>query len=235
MIDKFVYCTLTIFLSLSLIPQTTATEFALTVEVPPGKFQCFFQSIDNPKHKFIEIDYQVIDGGDLNINFMTVIGAEILIQEVSKREGNHKIQIKSLGEYQLCFDNTFSYQSRKVVFFELFLLDENGDMSEEELSRMNQNDPIMKKQIEQLGMHVEQFRSSFEKIKQALNKVEYHQALLRAYESRDRAIMGANLNRVNLWSTINTVVIAFVGCLQVFMIKSLFNENSKLGRLLRKT
>ncbi len=31
------------------------------------------------------------------------------------------------GDYAICFDNTFSVQSKKTVFFEYFLLDERGD------------------------------------------------------------------------------------------------------------
>lgn len=34
-------------------------EFDLTIEVEPGKLQCFFQPV-KPKHKTIEVDYQVL-------------------------------------------------------------------------------------------------------------------------------------------------------------------------------
>ncbi|CEF71117.1 LD30746p [Strongyloides ratti] len=183
----------------------------------------------------MEIDYQVVDGGDLNINFMSVLGAEVLVQEVSKKEGNHKIPLKTLGDYQFCFDNTFSYQSRKVVFFEVYLLDEDGNIDDEAFEKHTSNDLNDERGLDSLGMTINQLRNSFEKIKNVLNKIEYNQALLRAYESRDRAILRTNLSRVNFWSIINTIVIIFVGCLQVFMIRSLFNENSKIGRLLKKT
>ncbi|TKR95072.1 hypothetical protein L596_009289 [Steinernema carpocapsae] len=33
----------------------------------------------------------------------------------------NRIGIKELGDYQICFDYTFSYQTRKFVFFEVFL------------------------------------------------------------------------------------------------------------------
>ncbi len=42
-----------------LASSTHASELDLTVEVPAGKFQCFFQTVDNAEHKTMEIDYQV--------------------------------------------------------------------------------------------------------------------------------------------------------------------------------
>lgn len=47
------------------------------------------------------------------------------------------------------------------------------------------------------------------------SQVEYHQSLMRAHEARDRAIMGANLDRVTLWSIIHTVVLIGVALIQV--------------------
>uniref|UniRef100_A0A8R1IWT2 GOLD domain-containing protein n=1 Tax=Caenorhabditis japonica TaxID=281687 RepID=A0A8R1IWT2_CAEJA len=88
-------------------------EYDFTVEVPPGKFQCFFQPVDLAKHKTLEVDYQVIDGGDLNINFMILHGANILKQDQLKVDGSHRIELNQPGDYQVCFDNSFSYQFEK--------------------------------------------------------------------------------------------------------------------------
>lgn len=35
-----------------------AGEYSLTIEIEPGKIECFFQKVEE-KHKNIEIDYQV--------------------------------------------------------------------------------------------------------------------------------------------------------------------------------
>lgn len=64
--------------------------------------------------------------------------------------------------------------------------------------------------------------------------MEYHQALLRAHEARDRAVMSANFDRVTFWSVVHTLVMVGVAGVQVFMIRSLFEENSKIGKVLRK-
>lgn len=42
---------------------------------------------------------------------------------------------------------------------------------------------------------------------------------MRAHEARDRAIMGANLDRVTLWSIIHTVVLIGVALIQVTLFR----------------
>jgi hypothetical protein len=37
-----------------------AGEYGLTVEIPAGKYECYFQSVTDEKHKQMEIDYQVL-------------------------------------------------------------------------------------------------------------------------------------------------------------------------------
>ncbi|KAI1714207.1 hypothetical protein Ddc_11525 [Ditylenchus destructor] len=208
-------------------------EYDLTVEVPPGKFQCFFQEVTE-KHKAFEIDYQVIDGGDLNINFMLILGADIIKQDNMKTDATHRIELEKYGDYQICFDNSFSYQTRKVVFFEIFLYDQNGNLEEVDITKYAKTDPELKKRLEELGLTVNQFHDSFGKIRSHLSKVEYYQAMFRTQEARDRAIMTANNDRVLFWSVLNSLVLIGVGFVQVYMIRSLFEEHSKLGRALRR-
>lgn len=44
---------------LLITPFILCGEYDFTVEVPAGKFQCFFQPVDLAKHKTLEVDYQV--------------------------------------------------------------------------------------------------------------------------------------------------------------------------------
>uniref|UniRef100_A0A915PWK8 GOLD domain-containing protein n=1 Tax=Setaria digitata TaxID=48799 RepID=A0A915PWK8_9BILA len=162
-------------------------------------------------HKRNRLEFQVVDGGDLNINFMVLFGAEILLQETKKTDGGHKFPLTNSGDYQLCFDNSFSYQTRKVLFFELYLLDESGSFDE---TNMFEGFGPMKQEYSGLGFEVQKFQRASNNIKNLLNRIEYHQSLLRAYEARDRAVMNANLERVTLWSVINSVVLIIVGLLQ---------------------
>ncbi|KAL6739921.1 hypothetical protein Aduo_013318 [Ancylostoma duodenale] len=204
-----------------------------TVQVPPGKFQCFFQPVDVTKHKTMEVDYQAVDGGDLNSNFMILMGANMLVPEnINRRQSQTRSHLS--GDYQVCFDNSFSYQSRKVVFFEIFLTNEKGEVDDTDLSGMAQKDAGLEKRMEEFGVTAAGSHSSAKSIKSQLNKIEYHQALLRVHEARDRAVMVANLDRLTFWSCTHTLVLIGVEALQVFMIRSLFEDSSKLGQLLRK-
>uniref|UniRef100_A0AC35U898 GOLD domain-containing protein n=1 Tax=Rhabditophanes sp. KR3021 TaxID=114890 RepID=A0AC35U898_9BILA len=222
-----------VLLFTSLLLHVSSSEFGLTIQIPAGNFQCFFQPVEKEAHKFIEIDFQVVDGGDLNINFMVILGADVIVQAVMQKEGTHRLPVKALGDYQICFDNTFSYQQSKSVFFEVYLLDEQGNLDEEDIGKFVKTDPQMSEKIEKMGIAIGGLRESFEKIKQSLNRVEYHQALIRAYESRDRAIMNANSDRVTLWSILNSIVICGVSAMNIYMIKSMFDDKSSLGRILR--
>ncbi|CAD5220432.1 unnamed protein product [Bursaphelenchus okinawaensis] len=204
-----------------------ASEFDYTIEIRPGKYECYFQPVSNPKHKTMEIDYQVIDGGDLDVNFMVIYGADMIVQDHKKTEANHKIQVQGQGDYQFCFDNTFSYQARKVVYFEVFLMDEHGNVEDVDVGQYGQVDEKTKEKLKDLGMTMESFAQGTNKIKGNLNRVEYYQSVLRSYEHRDKAIMNANHSRVTFWSFINTVVLFVVAVLQVYTIRSLFEENSK--------
>ncbi|KAK0422034.1 hypothetical protein QR680_007325 [Steinernema hermaphroditum] len=215
---------------LFLVTSTFCSEFDFTIEVPPGKFQCFFQPVNDAKFKTMEVDYQVIDGGDLNINFMALHGADVLVQDHMKVDGSHKIEIKELGDYQICFDNTFSYQSRKVVFFEVFLFDAEGNLDDLDVAKFANQDALLQDRLKQVGITLAEFHATANRIKGSLNKIEYHQALLRAYEARDRSVMNANLDRVSFWSVLNAVILV-----AVYMIRSLFEEDSKIGKILRKT
>ncbi|KAI6187470.1 hypothetical protein M3Y98_00247300 [Aphelenchoides besseyi] len=211
-----------------------AGEFDFTIEIRPGKYECYFQSVTSEKHKNMEIEYQVIDGGDLNINFMLIHGADVLVQDHMKTDANHKIPLKGLGDYQLCFDNTFSYQARKVVFFEVFLTDSDGNMDDVDLSQFANNDSNFAKRLEEIGITLVEFHAASNRIKNSLNKIEYYQSTLRSFEHRDKVIMAANLSRVSFYSLLTTAVLLIVAVLQVYTIRSLFEENSKLGPMVFK-
>lgn len=139
-----------------------------------------------------------------------------------------------MGDYQICFDNTFSYQARKVVFFEVYLTDADGNVEDNDIGQLAKNDADFNKRLEDVGITLSAFKVSTTKIKGFLNKIEFYQSTLRSYEHRDMAILNANLSRVSFWSILTSVVLIFVAVLQVYSIRSLFEENSKFGRALRR-
>ncbi|KAK6057062.1 Emp24/gp25L/p24 family protein [Cooperia oncophora] len=115
---------------------------------------------------------------------MILLGANVLIQDNMKVDGAHRMDLQLSGDYQFCFDNSFSYQSRKVVFFEVFLLNEQGQLDQLDYSRTAQHDVDLEKKMEELGVTVTGFR-----------------LFLRRHEAPNRAVMMLILDRSEaFWS-----------------------------------
>lgn len=64
-------------------------------------------------------------------------------------------------------------------------------------------------------------------VKSRLGKSVQIQTLLRAFEARDRNIQESNYDRVNFWSIVNLVVMMMVSAVQVYLVRSLFEDKRK--------
>ena len=92
------------------------------------------------------------------IKSITIIYIYYLIIQNNKLDWNYRIQNPEPGEYQICFDNTFSYQTRKVVYFEVYLYDKDGNLEEEDITKYAFSDPELQNKLQQIGMTVTQFQ-----------------------------------------------------------------------------
>jgi len=61
------YISHVVLLSLAVTSVLCTLESALTFTVPARKEQCFYESVKEGHE--IEVDFQVVDGGDLDIDF----------------------------------------------------------------------------------------------------------------------------------------------------------------------
>uniref|UniRef100_A0A8C3HAP1 Transmembrane p24 trafficking protein 1 n=1 Tax=Chrysemys picta bellii TaxID=8478 RepID=A0A8C3HAP1_CHRPI len=109
-------------------PPPQDAEF--TFLLPAGRRECFYQGA--PGNGSMEAEYQVIGGAGLDIDFsLESPSGVLLINEYRKSDGVHTIEPTEAGDYKLCFDNSFSTISEKLVFFELIFdspqEDEDGD------------------------------------------------------------------------------------------------------------
>ncbi|BFZ16020.1 hypothetical protein BsWGS_19059 [Bradybaena similaris] len=196
----------------------SGTEIDLTVEIPPGKLECFWQHA--PADTNVEVEYQVIDGGDLDINVM-IIGPDnrVHYNELRKREDVTGFKSIGQGDYRICFDNTFSRISSKVVFFEVFVDDGKDDKDNKDDDGINfEEEGIMG----QLDITVEEFLGILERSKKNLERTSQIQTLIKMHEAKDRNIQEANFFRVNFFSFLQLAIMISVGLVQVFMIRSLF-------------
>ncbi|XP_038162840.1 transmembrane emp24 domain-containing protein 5 [Cyprinodon tularosa] len=197
-----------------------ATDSDFTFTLPAGRKECFFQTMK--KEASLEIEYQVLDGAGLDIDFfISSPSGQLLYSDQRKSDGVHTVETLEDGDYMFCFDNTFSSMSEKLVFFELIL--DNMDTDE---------DPDNWKEhvigIDTLDMKLEDIMDTINNVKSRLGKSVQIQTLLRAFEARDRNIQESNFERVNFWSVVNLVVMMVVSAVQVYLVRSLFEDKRKI-------
>ena len=72
------------------------------------------------------------------------------------------------------------------------------------------------------------------KIKDDINKAKHQQDLIRITDLKDRSIMEHNFERVNTMSMFYVVVLIVAGISQVVLVRSLFDEKSKINPLWKK-
>lgn len=65
-------------------------------------------------------------------------------------------------------------------------------------------------------------------VKSRLGKSVQIQTVLRAFEARDRNIQESNFDMVNLWSVVNVIVMMLVSAVQVYLVRSLFEDKRKI-------
>ncbi|ELU05584.1 hypothetical protein CAPTEDRAFT_107686 [Capitella teleta] len=191
-------------------------EYDLTIDVNPGARECFFQKLKTGAD--CEVEYQVIDGGDLDVNFVIQApSGRIILTEVRKMEGVHSFDVDETGDHQFCIDNTFSRFSNKVVFFELV-----ADSDEETKPDLGTAIP----DEEKYDIKLDDIKTSLDKVMERLKKSSSTQNVLRVLESRDRSVQENNFDRVNTWSCIQIFVLVSVALTHVLMIRGLFEDRS---------
>lgn len=205
------------FVVLAAFSQSLDSDFTFTLL--PGRKECFYQTMK--KDASLEIEYQVLDGAGLDVDFyISSPSGQILFSDYRKSDGVHTVETED-GDYMFCFDNTFSAVSEKIVFFELIL--DNMDTDE---------DPDDWKEYvhgtDMLDMKLEDIMDTINSVKARLTKSVHIQTVLRAFEARDRNLQESNFDRVNFWSFINLTLMVVVSAVQVYLVRSLFEDKRKV-------
>lgn len=218
-----------VFILLYFFKIVSGIERELTISIDAGKEDCYFHSAK--KGNVIDLEYQVLDGGhgDLDIVFHLVDPTgRILIADYKKAENNHRVDAAMDGDYKFCFDNTFSSFNTKTVFFELII--ENDDSNEWEKEEIN----FQALNTDQYEVTLDDVQERIDTVRTNLNKIRHFQDQFKSLEVRDRNIIEEVFFFVNAYSFLQLVIMSLVGTVQVLMIKSLFDEKSKVHILWKK-
>jgi len=70
-------------------------------------------------------------------------------------------------------------------------------------------------------------------VRDDLIRVSHEQEIRRAIETRDRNVAEQNYDYVNRFSMVSIVVMIFVGLLQLYMIRSLFENKSYIRKIFK--
>lgn len=205
------------FVVLAAFSQSLDSDFTFTL--PPGRKECFYQTMK--RDASLEIEYQVLDGAGLDVDFfLSSPSGQVLFSDNRKSDGVHTVETED-GDYMFCFDNSFSAVSEKIIFFELIL--DNMDTDE---------DPDDWKEYvhgtDMLDMKLEDIMDTINNVKSRLSKSVHIQTVLRAFEARDRNLQESNYDRVNFWSIVNLFVMVVVAAVQVYLVRSLFEDKRKI-------
>ncbi|XP_010633016.1 transmembrane emp24 domain-containing protein 1 isoform X1 [Fukomys damarensis] len=161
---------------------------------------------------------QVIGGAGLDVDFtLESPQGVLLVSEARKADGVHTVEPTEAGDYRLCFDNSFSTISEKLVFFELIFDSLQDDEEVEGWAEAVEPEEMLDVKMEDIKESMETMRTRLERSIQVLT-------LLRALEARDRNLQEGNLERVNFWSAVNVAALLLVAVLQVCTLKRFFQD-----------
>lgn len=224
--------------------KTTISDKQYTVVLTPNDRQCFFEVFKKAKDDKgqITLEYQVLDGGDLQIDTtLHTPDGNLIFADYRKAENTHSFTPHEDGDYQICFDNGISSYYGKTIFF---AFDEQGDDGNDEDDGEDEEDDDDNywkrlvsddfKQINEYDGKVNDFKYRVERIHSNIETMGKLQTTLKSIESRDRHLGERNYERVNFWSAANLAVMLTVLIFQAFAIRALFNEKSILNSVLDK-
>lgn len=207
----------------------TARE--LTFYVFARQVECLFESVKTGEE--LSIDYQVIDGGhgDLDITLSLYDGRGTKIfHDYKKSEGTYRHLVQEAGDYSVCFDNTFSAFNRKTVFLELYV--ESQEPEGETTEAFGITAKFNTQQLYEMQLF--EIMAYINRIHSTLSKARQIQDMLRSTEARDRNLAEANFLKVNNWSLFQVCAMILVGLLQVFLVRSIFDTNTRMSKLWQK-
>ncbi|CAN7938475.1 unnamed protein product [Ixodes hexagonus] len=202
-------------------------ESELTVTLRAGAIECFHQPAKPGQVLDANFGNMEVSQG-LDINFLLKSPTnEELIKDYSKTDAVHRHEVKEHGDHSLCFDNSLSTVSSKTVYFEVYVDSSNSEEDDWDAKEIPYSPELIYNDT------VSDIKTSIKKVHENLNKVKHYQDMMRAHEARDRNIQEHNFIRVNQFSMLFIVVMLTVGAVQVVMVRSLFEERSRLHKVFK--
>lgn len=209
---------LTVDLTLGLGPNK---DMEFTFLLPAGSTECFYQT--TVRNDSMEIGYQVIAGSGMDVGFALISpSAYRLVSDFRRSNGKHMVDPTEDGDYRLCFDNSFSKLSEKMVFFEVIINSQGSSAGQSEWA------DVAMTEISMVEYKLDDIRARMDSVYQHLERSRQVLTVLRAFEARDRYLLEDNLWRVSFWSCLNMLVMLTVAVTQIYTLRRLFDDTKRV-------
>ncbi|XP_068606386.1 transmembrane emp24 domain-containing protein 1a [Brachionichthys hirsutus] len=190
-----------------------------TFLLPAGRTECFYQPAVSSDS--MEVEYQVIAGSGLDVGFVLIAPSGTqLVSDSRRSDGIHLVEPTEGGDYRLCFDNSFSKLSEKMVFFEV-IINSQSRTGGDEWEDMALAESLVEYRLDDLRVRLD---SVYRRLERSLQT----QTVLRAFEARDRYLLEDNLWRVSFWSCLNLLVLLAVAATQICTLRRLFDNTKRI-------
>ncbi|KAM7387178.1 hypothetical protein PAMA_009679 [Pampus argenteus] len=196
-------------------------DMGFTFLLPAGSTECFYQT--TARNDSMEVEYQVIAGSGLDVGFVLISpSGHRLASDFRRSDGIHMVDPTDDGDYRLCFDNSFSKLSEKMVFFDVNINSQSSTGGgRDEWADVAVTETMAEYKLKDI-------RSRMDSVYERLERCRQVQAALRAFEARDRYLLEDNLWRVSFWSCLNLLVMLTVGVTQIYTLQHLFHDTRQV-------
>lgn len=210
---------LTLDLTLGLGPNK---DMEFTFLLSAGSTECFYQTA--VRSDSMEVEYQVIAGSGLDVGFALISpSGHRLVSDFRRSDAIHMVDPTEDGDYRLCFDNSFSKLSEKMVFFKVIINSQSSEgRGQDEWVDVAMPESMLEYKLEDIKVRMDSLYEHLEKSRQLLT-------LLRVLEARDRYLLEDNLWRVSFWSCLNLLVMLAVAAAQVYTLQRLFDNTKQVS------
>ena len=152
------------------------------IDVHPKGFECFRFMLE--ERQVLNIKYSVIKGGNLDIDFLILLGAQPVLSRSKSREGDFTFPSHVKGEYNVCFDNQISRFTPKRVSFDIHVIEKEPGKR-------------VKNQSENINSEILELSESFRAYQTELKMVELsYSALTELSESTNGRVLVVSLIRI---------------------------------------
>jgi p24 family protein beta-1 len=210
-------------LGLCLLFFVVVSVSGLTLQVEPRTSECFY--IDALKGDILNIFFDVTRGGLLDIRFTLEFYGQYLrnyLYKPGEEEGHFETTAPKDGTYQICFDNTMSRWTAKVVTFDIFI----GESHE---YRKNINSPdkvkvtdlLIAEDLKVLEYEADRLQREFEK---AMRLQKY----LQNSEKLHREVTNTSNTRSFYLALMEALILLSISLIQIFLVRRMFKGTATI-------